>query len=375
MAKTNDNELPILLKSTLVIIGLIGLFYILFIGKSIILPFIFGLLLAMLVNPVVNFLVNHKINRVVAIMLTVLATMLVFFALMYFIASQMAMFQESFPQIKQRFMELYGDAINWVSDKFNVSEKQIEGKINSSKESMMDKGSGIIGQTFLSLGSLLSYFFLIPVYVFMFLFYKPLLLDFISRLFESARHSTVVDVLNESKTLIQSYLVGLMVEAGIVAALDISALLILGIQYAVLLGVLAALLNLIPYIGGLVAIMLPILIVLATKSPIYILYVIIAYLVVQFIDNNLIMPKIVGSRVKVNALVSIMAVFVGGALWGVPGMFLSLPITAIIKVIFDRIEGLQAWGFLLGDNMPAIGSSFFKIGKGKKTASKKAAAE
>jgi len=175
-----------------------------------------------------------------------------------------------------------------------------------------------------------------------------------------------VEILGEAKLLIQSYLVGLMLEAAIVAALDITALLVLGIKYAFLLGILAALLNMVPYIGGLVAIMLPILIVLATKPPIYILYVFIAYMTVQFIDNNLIMPKIVGSRVKVNALVAIVAVFIGGALWGVPGMFLSLPITAIVKVIFDRVEPLQAWGFLLGDNMPAIGESFFIIRKQRK---------
>lgn len=372
MTKTNDGQLPILLKFTLVIIGLIGFFYILVLGKAIILPFLFGLLLAMLVNPVVNFLVNHKFNRVLAIALTVITTMALFFCLMYFLASQMALFKESFPQIKQRFLEIYGDAINWVSEKFNVSEKQIEGKIDSSKENMMGEDSGLLGQTFLTLGSLLSFFFLMPVYVFMFLFYKPLLLDFTSRVFESARHSTVVEVLNESKLLIQSYLVGLMLEAAIVAALDISALLILGIQYAVLLGILAALLNLIPYIGGLVAISLPIMIVLATKPPIYILYVFIAYLTVQFIDNNFIMPRIVGSRVKVNALVSIMAVLIGGAVWGVPGMFLSLPITAIVKVIFDRVEGLQAWGFLLGDNMPEIGGSFFKIRKSRSSKPKPA---
>ncbi len=370
MSKTDNNELPILLQFALVIIGAIGLFFILYIGKAILIPLVFALLLAILVNPVVNFLTKYKINRVVAILLTVVATLLLFIGFMYFITSQMAMFKESFPEIKKKFTEIYGDGIALLSDEFNVSEKQVEGKIESSKDTMMEEGGGVIGQTFLSLGSLLAVFFLIPVYIFLFLFYKTLLLDFISRVFDNARHSTVVEVLSESKTLIQSYLVGLMVETAIVAALDISALLILGVQYAVLLGILAALLNLIPYIGGLIAIMLPIMIVLVTKPPIYILYVIIAYSIVQFIDNNLIMPKIVGSRIKVNALVSIIAVIVGGALWGVPGMFLSLPIVAIIKVIFDRIEPLKAWGFLIGDNMPPIGEQFFKLRKSTKKSTK-----
>jgi len=101
-------------------------------------------------------------------------------------------------------------------------------------------------------------------------------------------------------------------------------------------------------------------IALVTKeSSLYILYVLILYTVIQFIDNNYIVPKIIGSKVKINALVAIIAVICGGALWGIAGMFLSLPLIAIAKLIFDRIEPLKPWGFLLGDTMPEI--SLFKL--------------
>ena len=76
--------------------------------------------------------------------------------------------------------------------------------------------------------------------------------------------------------------------------------------------------------------------------------------VVQFLDNNILMPRIVGSKVKINALISIIVVIIGGALWGIPGMFLSIPLTAVIKLIFDNIESLKPWGYLLGDTMPAF---------------------
>ena len=84
----------------------------------------------------------------------------------------------------------------------------------------------------------------------------------------------------------------------------------------------------------------------------------------QFIDNNFIVPKVVASKVKVNALISIIIVLAGGALWGVAGMFLSLPLTAIVKVIFDRVENLKPWGFLIGDTMPAIGKNIFNFRRG-----------
>lgn len=91
---------------------------------------------------------------------------------------------------------------------------------------------------------------------------------------------------------------------------------IIGIDYAILLGVIDALLNMIPYIGGLVAISLPMLMAIATRSPTAALLVFVVYLAVQFGDNNYIVPRVVASRVKLNALVSIVMVLVGGALWG-----------------------------------------------------------
>jgi predicted PurR-regulated permease PerM len=90
---------------------------------------------------------------------------------------------------------------------------------------------------------------------------------------------------------------------------------------------------------------------LTKDSSSYILYVGLLYLVVQLIDNNYLVPKIVGSKVKLNALVSIVAVITGGALWGIPGMFLAIPLTAIIKLIFDSMPGMKPWAFLLGDTM------------------------
>jgi predicted PurR-regulated permease PerM len=137
------------------------------------------------------------------------------------------------------------------------------------------------------------------------------------------------------------------------ATLETVSLLMLGIEYAVFLGIIGALLNVIPYIGGLVAVALPMIVALATEtSPIYALYILVIYYLIQLIDNNYIVPKIVASKVKINALFSIIVVLAGNALWGIPGMFLSIPLLAIVKLIFEQIESLKPWGYLLGDTMP-----------------------
>jgi predicted PurR-regulated permease PerM len=365
MATTNS-EVPFYLKMSQILIGLVAFFYVLYIGQDILLPIIYATVFAILLNPVINFLCNKGIGRVLAIFLTLFMAILLTSILIYFISMQLATFGETFPALKLRFVQMFKDCTSWVSETFNIRTSKINTWLDQAKEQGLSNSSSMIGQTLSTLGGLFSVVFLLPVYIFMILFYKPLLLDFIGQLFPEEKHEMVHEVLTKTKSLIQSYLVGLLLEAAIVATMNSTALLLLGIEYAILLGIIGALLNLIPYIGGIIAIALPMLVALATKEPVYALFVFAAYLVVQLIDNNFIVPKVVASKVKINALVSIVVVLIGGALWGVAGMFIAIPLTAILKVIFDRIDSLKPFGFLLGDTMPQIGKDFFRIKKKRK---------
>ena len=360
-------SLPVYLKISQIILGLIGFFFVLYVGQTIILPLIFSLLIAILLNPLVNFLHGIGCNRIIAILISILLGFFLITGICYFLISQATSFTDSFPQIQIKFNHLIDDIIKWISQTFNVSIKKVNDWLAKQRNDGLDSTTSVIRQTLTTISGMFVTVFLVPVYVFMFLFYKTLLLQFISMLFPRGKQHDVGDVLTASKSLIQNYLVGLLAEAAIVAALNSAGLLILGIDYAILLGIIGAILNVIPYIGGIIAIALPMLIALATKTPASALWVFVAYMIVQFIDNHYIVPYIVASRVKINALVSIVVVLIGGTLWGIPGMFLSIPLTAIIKVILDRIEPLKPFGFLLGDTMPPIGKNIFNF-KMKKSA-------
>jgi predicted PurR-regulated permease PerM len=254
----------------------------------------------------------------------------------------------------ERLTEIINKIIDDASIHYDIYPQKVNSWIETARQEFFDMVRASIGQSLVIIGNGLVFLFLIPVYVFMFLFYQPLLRDFIFKLFSESKRVQVGKVVSQTKVVIQQYLVGLVIEFLIVAVLNITALLILGIEYAVLLGIAGALLNIIPYIGGIISVALFMFIALITKSPEYMLYIIAAYTFIQFIDNNYIVPKIVASKVKINALFSIIVVIAGGALWGIPGMFLSRPILAIVKLIFDNIESLKPWGFLLGDTMPPI---------------------
>jgi predicted PurR-regulated permease PerM len=195
------------------------------------------------------------------------------------------------------------------------------------------------------------YVILIAIYSFLILFYRHLIRKFIFDLFKKAGDTEISAVLNESKGIVQKYMMGLIIEMGIVAILNTGILLVIGIKYAIFLGIFSAILNIIPYVGILSGIVFTALVTLTTSSHLSdIVWIIVGFEVIHFIDANFLMPRIVGSKVKINALVTILGVVIGGSLVGLPGIFLALPVIAILKIIFDRIDELKPWGMLMGDD-------------------------
>jgi predicted PurR-regulated permease PerM len=348
-------KLPFYAKAAIFFIGFFALFTMLDIAQSIIVPLVFAMIIAIVLQPVVDFFVRIKINRVIAIAITLFLTVLIIAAFVALIIWQGSRFAESWPILADKFNELLNQTITAASGYFHINPQKIHAWIIKAQGDIINTSTAAIGQTLIILSSGLVVLFLIPVYVFLILFYQPILLEFIHRCFGPNDQSQVSKIVTQIKTVIQSYIIGLVIEAVMVATLDTVALLILGIDYALLIGILGGLLNIIPYVGGLVAVALPIMVALVTKSShLYVLYVLAAYYFIQLVDNNYIVPKIVASKVKINALFAIIVIIGGNALWGLPGMFLSLPLLAIVKVICDHIEPLKPWGFLLGDTMPPI---------------------
>jgi predicted PurR-regulated permease PerM len=345
-------KIPLYARTTIILVGIFALVAILYIAQGIIVPLIFSVIIAIVLHPIVVFFVKRRFNRLLAIILAIVLASLLLIGITLLMASQISRLSDSWPLLVEKFTVVINESILWVSQYLDIEPSRVHEWIAKVQKDMANKNMAVIGQTLSTVGSGLIALFVIPVYIFLLLYYKPLIMEFIRRLFGPTNKSKVSKIVSQIKTVIQHYLVGLVIETLIIATLNTTVLLILGIEYAVLLGSIGALLNLIPYIGGLVAVALPMMVAMATKtSAWYPLYVLGLYYVVQLIDNNYIVPVIVASKVKINALFSIIVVFAGNALWGVSGMFLSIPLLAIIKLIFDQIEPLKPWGFLLGDNM------------------------
>jgi len=344
-----EKQYPFYLKATVILFGLILFVFAIANLRSILIPLAFAGVFAILLNPVVTRLQHRKVPRVLAIISSLLLALLIFGGILYFLSSQIIRFGDTLPLLKQKFSMLVVEFEQWLQQRFGLSiEKQVQ-----LMDQALNSGKSFLGSTVTTAIGTIGIMFLLPVYIFLLLFYKPLILNFLFEIFAEENSKQVSEILTQTKTAIQSYMVGLLLEAVIVAIMNSTALLLLGVEYAVLLGVIGALLNMLPYIGGLIAIALPVLMATVTSDGFHTqLGILIAYIIIQFIDNNILVPRIVSSKVQINALISIVIVLMGGAVWGIPGMFLSIPFVAILKIVFDRIEDLKPWGKLLGDTVP-----------------------
>jgi len=340
---------PFYVKSVVILFGLICVFFVFWILADILIPLAFAAFLSVLLNPLVNLLQRQRLSKVVAILSALLLTGILIGALFYFLSTQVMHFRDSLPMLKERFGDLIASAKHYVSARFDIPEQ----KQDKAVADAVNSGKAIVGPTLFGVLGIFGFVLLLPVYIFFILFYKTLILNFLYEVFAEENSEKVADVLTETKSAVQSYIFGLLIEMIIVGAMNSVALLLLGVKYAILIGTIGALLNLVPYLGGLVAIALPVLMAAVSKGGYgTLLGVIAAYLFIQFIDNNILLPRIVSSKVQINALMSIIIVLLGNAIWGIPGMFLSIPFAAVIKIIFDRVDGLKPWGKLLGDNIP-----------------------
>jgi predicted PurR-regulated permease PerM len=244
---TNEGQkLPAYVKASILLIGIAVLLAMLYIARSILVPVVFATILAIVLHPVVNFFVEKKVNRVLAIILTMFLTFLIIAAFGALLISQASRLSDSLPTLADKFSDMLNQAITWVSGHFDINSHKLNDWIIKVRGELINSSSAAIGNTLVSLGNLLVVIFLIPVYVFMLLFYNPILIEFIHRIFGSGHQNKVSEIVTQTKTVIQRYLIGLIIEAGIIAAMNTVALLALGIEYALLSGIVGALLNIIP---------------------------------------------------------------------------------------------------------------------------------
>lgn len=361
----NFIKLPFLLKLALAVVSIIGIGYLIKLGQSILAPFFLAFLMAMLFLPFANFMEQKlKLPRSVSTIVSVMMMLIILTGMIYFFGSQISSFSKDLPHLSKQFNLVFHNLQNWVSQTFNVKIDEQFDYLDQGLAKLLSSSGVILGFTFgvfsTSLG-FLAFFILFFVFI---LNYRRILNNFIVNVFNEKHKASVQEVVSEVRIMTKRYIIGLCLQVIIVSVLATTVLTILGVKYAILLGVLTGLLNVIPYIGIAISLLISCFIAFATGTVSTCVYVAIGYVIVHAIDGNIVLPFVVGSKVKINALFSFIGILLGEHLWGISGMFLCIPAIAIIKIIFERVDGLKPWGKLLGEEeKPHKKKKSYKISK------------
>lgn len=347
-------KFPLYFKLSAILICFIAIFITLFFGQDIISPILLSLLFAIMLRPVVGFLIKKlRFPHFVAVIFAIILFVLLFLGVFYFISMQISDMANDWGKIKNNFYYHFENLQRMIRDNFNLSKREQNEIITNAANDSMTSGKEIVGTTLSSFADIILNLILIPIYTFLFLLYQNHFITFLGKLVKPENHKKLREVLYQIKIAVQSYITGLLFEMIAVSILTTLGLYLIGCEYFILLGIITGILNLIPYIGILFAGGLTIAVSLSGSTDLTIVFGVIGVnLIVQFIDNNILVPMFVNSKVQINALVSIIGIIIGNILGGITGMFLAIPIIAIIKVIFDRIDSLEPWGYLLGDDLP-----------------------
>ena len=359
--------MPITVIRAIELLGIMLLGALVVIGVDIIMPILMAFFISIMLLPVYRFLKNKRVPSTLAIIIPILLLFVFFALIVWFFSSQIGALVSDFPAIKSNVNKHLTDLSVWIDNKVHYSTKQQLKFVSDQSNKLLGSAGNVLTGALGSISGIFLFFGLIPIYIYLMLYYKNLFLRFIFMWFNDDSHKKVEDSLREIETIIKSYLIGLIIQISYITILLGGILLIVGIKHALLIGVIFALLNLIPYVGALIGNIIGMLLTLTSSTEISSLVtVLIVIAIVQFLDNNILMPRILGSKVKINALSAILGVIIGGSLAGISGMFLALPIIAVLKIVFDRSVMFKHWGVLLSDDVPKVSPLGFSILRRKK---------
>ncbi|MDP9041473.1 MAG: AI-2E family transporter, partial [Bacteroidota bacterium] len=239
---------------------------------------------------------------------------------------------------------------HWIAAKFHINATKQLTYVKSATSNVIASGTAVVGVTIVSLSSFLLFLVFTFIYTLFFLTFRRIIMQFLIAVFLEENSLVVHDIIEQVQQILRKYIIGLLIEMCVVSVVVCVALWALGIKYAVLLGLITGLFNIIPYIGIFTATAISVVITFATAAATTkVLFVLITLISTHLVDSNILLPAIVGSKVKINPLITVLGVVLGEMIWGISGMFLSIPVIAVLKIIFDRVDSLKPWGVLLGE--------------------------
>lgn len=369
-----DSQFPWHMRSASMLLLISLIIYGMIVAKPLLVPLLFAIVFAVILSPLTDKLEIWYVPRFLASILSLLLGVSILVAVSLFFYSQISGFVDDIDLVERRLRDLADNLESVIAPYTDIDIGESLRSLPNTIITYISDNFQALGMGVLSAASTLTSIFIVPVYVVLILIFRNFLKEFAIRAFSNGDEEKVEKMLLRIKSVVQYYILGMMMVICILAILNSGLLWVLGVDNAVFFGVFAAVLNIVPFVGPLIGSILPILYAWVTMDSLLIpLLVLIGFYIIQLFESNLFTPGIVGRQVSLNPLITLLAIFVGAQIWGLAGMILFIPAGAIMKVIFDETESLRPYGFLLGKANASHSNSRSKLARRVQEISKRIA--
>jgi predicted PurR-regulated permease PerM len=318
-------------------------------GAPFLIPFIFGVFFAFLMVPLCSLLERIWINRAIASLLCTLVVFFVFGGTLFLMITQINLFVTDLPLMEDKMAAFIINSQNRIESITNLSLLEQDALFEQRSGQIIKKIEPFVAGFFGNLFSTVFSFFLVLIYLFLLLLYRGKIYDFIMMYFPLNQKDSAKETLSKISKVAFRYLFGRAKVMTLLGIMYIITFVLFGLPYALLFTLFGAVITIIPYFGPLISGLLPILFSFVYFDSLHkiILFSTIV-IIIQLIESYVLEPVILGKEVKLNPMVVIIAVVIGGTLWGLAGMILFVPIFAMLKIVSLNHSGLKPIGILLG---------------------------
>lgn len=322
----------------------------LYFGQTLFIPLLFGLLIAVVMYPLCKWLEQKHWSRTLAISLSLSIVIILFGLLIWLLLYQVQLFRTDLPAIELRLGQAFNDLQEWLLVKFNIEKQQQEEWLKGSLKNLANNLAAWFQGSIRAIFNGLLVLFIIPVFAALFLYNRETFMRFLVRMAGEKNRISLYNIARETVHTYSRFIKGMVLVYLIVGILNSLGLWALGVDHALLFGMLCAIMTIVPYVGVVVSALLPISMAWISTGDIWVpLGIVAVFSFVQYLEANVIFPKVVGYQIHVNTWSTLVAILAGGIIWGVSGMILFIPFVAIFKILADNIPGMEAWSILLGD--------------------------
>jgi predicted PurR-regulated permease PerM len=318
-------------------------------GKDLFIPLSFGFLISFVLYPICAWLEKKGTGPLIAIIISLTILIVLGLLLVALLIYQLSAFVQEWPAIQLKLGNSLSELSKFLADVVGLSKEQQQEFIDRLSDQSGNNIITVLRHTISASAVSMVLLILIPVYVVLILYYRTYWMKVLSRLFPTESNDRLREILILTIKAYYSFIKGMALVYLVVGSLNSVGLLLLGVPHAILFGFMASILTFIPYVGIIVGSLLPMAMSWITYDSVwYPIGVVGIFTFVQYLEANVIFPLAVSSRLNVNTLVMLLAIFAGGILWGMAGMILFVPFVGIAKLIADHNPRWKTISLILG---------------------------